>query len=138
MVDCEEGTIRQFEQQPYKPKYNRVRVGQISKIFITHMHGESLVVIRLILRALYPVVLLPGPPFRAFRRYLSHPLTRLPSHIPRACENAHIPTPTPAFTSCGHPPHIFYSMSGCIYVRDIVIQRRFPFSSDFRVVLMFS
>ena len=41
MVDCAEGTVRQFEKQPYRPGQQRLRIGQVSKIFITHMHGKS-------------------------------------------------------------------------------------------------
>ena len=40
VVDCAEGTVRQFEKQPSRPGQQRLRVGQVSKIFITHMHGE--------------------------------------------------------------------------------------------------
>jgi len=41
MVDCAEGTMRQFTQQPcrYGDKFYR-RVAKINKIFITHMHAD--------------------------------------------------------------------------------------------------
>lgn len=34
--------MRQFEAQPYRPAHPRLRASQVSKIFITHMHGESI------------------------------------------------------------------------------------------------
>ena len=37
MVDCAEGTQRQL-QRTYNP---RIHVKKISKIFVTHMHGEQ-------------------------------------------------------------------------------------------------
>ncbi|RDX54369.1 hypothetical protein OH76DRAFT_1398686 [Lentinus brumalis] len=40
MVDCAEGTVRQFEGQPYRPAHPRLRASQVSKIFITHMHAD--------------------------------------------------------------------------------------------------
>ncbi|KAI0716034.1 beta-lactamase-like protein [Cerioporus squamosus] len=40
MVDCAEGTVRQFEAQPYRPAHPRLRTSQVSKIFITHMHAD--------------------------------------------------------------------------------------------------
>ncbi|KAI0742085.1 beta-lactamase-like protein [Daedaleopsis nitida] len=40
MVDCAEGTVRQFEAQPYRPGLPRLRMSQVSKIFITHMHAD--------------------------------------------------------------------------------------------------
>ena len=39
VVDCAEGTVRQFAQQPFYG-HNRLRVSRLSKVFITHMHGE--------------------------------------------------------------------------------------------------
>ncbi|KAI0357300.1 hypothetical protein OH77DRAFT_1422895, partial [Trametes cingulata] len=42
MVDCAEGTVRQFALQPFNrnTENRRLRVSQVSKIFVTHMHGE--------------------------------------------------------------------------------------------------
>ncbi|TFK89376.1 hypothetical protein K466DRAFT_30400 [Polyporus arcularius HHB13444] len=40
MVDCAEGTVRQFINQPNLPGQSRAKIGRVSKIFITHMHGE--------------------------------------------------------------------------------------------------
>ena len=42
MFDCAEGTVRQFEAQPYRPAHPRLRSSQVSKIFITHMHADHL------------------------------------------------------------------------------------------------
>ncbi|KAI0787267.1 beta-lactamase-like protein [Fomes fomentarius] len=39
MVDCAEGTVRQFIQQPSRGQ-TRLRLGRVSKIFITHMHAD--------------------------------------------------------------------------------------------------
>ncbi len=41
MFDCAEGTLRQFSCQPYSNQ-PRLSVNNISKMFITHMHGASL------------------------------------------------------------------------------------------------
>jgi len=38
MVDCAEGTLRQFSRQPNG--LNRLKVSRVSKIFITHMHAD--------------------------------------------------------------------------------------------------
>jgi ribonuclease Z len=38
VVDCAEGTTRQFALQPHYTKPH-VRIQKVSKIFITHMHG---------------------------------------------------------------------------------------------------
>lgn len=39
VVDCAEGTVRQFAQQPYHD-HRRLRMGKITKVFVTHMHGK--------------------------------------------------------------------------------------------------
>lgn len=39
VVDCAEGTARQFLFQPYTPSRNNPKLYRLSKIFITHMHG---------------------------------------------------------------------------------------------------
>lgn len=39
VVDCAEGTTRQFVLQPHRPGVLRARINQVSKIFVTHMHG---------------------------------------------------------------------------------------------------
>ncbi|KAH8091789.1 beta-lactamase-like protein [Cristinia sonorae] len=51
MVDCAEGTVRQFASQPsrYGDKYYR-RAGKVSKIFITHMHADHTMGIITLLR----------------------------------------------------------------------------------------
>ncbi|KAI0357287.1 hypothetical protein OH77DRAFT_151898 [Trametes cingulata] len=43
MVDCAEGTVRQFALQPFNrnTENRRLRVSQVSKIFVTHMHDVS-------------------------------------------------------------------------------------------------
>ena len=41
VVDCAEGTTRQFQLQPASNK-PRLNLNRITKIFITHMHGDSL------------------------------------------------------------------------------------------------
>ena len=43
VVDCAEGTVRQFAQQPYRHGdfRSRLRLSQVSRIFITHMHGKQ-------------------------------------------------------------------------------------------------
>jgi ribonuclease Z len=38
VVDCAEGTLRQFAWQPYRA--HRLKVSRLTKIFITHMHGK--------------------------------------------------------------------------------------------------
>ncbi|KAJ3997969.1 beta-lactamase-like protein [Lentinula boryana] len=38
MVDCAEGTLRQFQLQPYSTDRSNLRLSQLKKIFITHMH----------------------------------------------------------------------------------------------------
>ena len=38
VVDCAEGTLRQFALQPHHDA-RRVKLPKLSKIFITHMHG---------------------------------------------------------------------------------------------------
>ena len=38
VVDCAEGTLRQFAWQPYGA--HRLKVSRLTKIFITHMHGK--------------------------------------------------------------------------------------------------
>jgi ribonuclease Z len=39
VVDCAEGTTRQFALQPHHTRPH-VRIQKVSKIFITHMHGR--------------------------------------------------------------------------------------------------
>ena len=41
MVDCAEGTLRQFALQPPKDIGKVLKASQINKIFVTHMHRES-------------------------------------------------------------------------------------------------
>jgi ribonuclease Z len=39
VVDCAEGTLRQFALQPSHTSYPPLKVSRVTKIFITHMHG---------------------------------------------------------------------------------------------------
>ncbi|KZT05689.1 uncharacterized protein LAESUDRAFT_726614 [Laetiporus sulphureus 93-53] len=39
MVDCAEGTVRQFAQQPWRD-YRKVKIMRVNKIFVTHMHAD--------------------------------------------------------------------------------------------------
>ncbi|KAF9066856.1 beta-lactamase-like protein [Rhodocollybia butyracea] len=56
MVDCAEGTLRQFQLQPYSPDRSNPRLSQLKKIFITHMHADHVMGIVPILRnVLFPV-----------------------------------------------------------------------------------
>ncbi|KIK63869.1 hypothetical protein GYMLUDRAFT_222288 [Collybiopsis luxurians FD-317 M1] len=56
MVDCAEGTLRQFQLQPYSPDRSNARLSQVKKIFITHMHADHIMGIVPILRSvLFPV-----------------------------------------------------------------------------------
>ena len=41
VVDCGEGTLRQFALQPSRPNQRTLKASRITKIFITHMHGEG-------------------------------------------------------------------------------------------------
>ncbi|KAH9846353.1 beta-lactamase-like protein [Lenzites betulinus] len=51
MVDCAEGTVRQFAQQPYvAPPGRKLRLSQVSKIFITHMHADHTMGLLTVLR----------------------------------------------------------------------------------------
>ncbi|KAJ4488240.1 beta-lactamase-like protein [Lentinula aciculospora] len=52
MVDCAEGTLRQFHSQPYSPDRSNLRLPQVKKIFITHMHGRIVPILR---NLLFPV-----------------------------------------------------------------------------------
>ena len=40
MIDGAEGTLRQFFLQPPKNSGKTLKVSQVSKIFVTHMHRE--------------------------------------------------------------------------------------------------
>jgi ribonuclease BN (tRNA processing enzyme) len=40
VVDCAEGTLRQFALQPYTLNSNFLRPDNVKKVFITHMHGK--------------------------------------------------------------------------------------------------
>ncbi|KAI0357292.1 hypothetical protein OH77DRAFT_1399539, partial [Trametes cingulata] len=61
MVDCAEGTVRQFAQQPFNrnTENRRLRVSQVSKIFITHMHADHTMGLLTVLRN---VLGIPKPP----------------------------------------------------------------------------
>ncbi|KAI0327438.1 hypothetical protein GY45DRAFT_1327664 [Cubamyces sp. BRFM 1775] len=61
VVDCAEGTVRQFAQQPYgygNPR-PRLRLNQVSKIFITHMHADHTMGLLTVLRNALGI---PKPP----------------------------------------------------------------------------
>lgn len=58
MVDCAEGTLRQFSLQP-EQEVERVKVSKVEKIFVTHMHADHVMgLITLLRNVLYPV---PNP-----------------------------------------------------------------------------
>ncbi|KAK0197346.1 beta-lactamase-like protein [Armillaria mellea] len=59
MVDCAEGTLRQFHNQPATyDSAQHLKVSRINKIFITHMHADHVMGIITFLRnVLYPVPL---------------------------------------------------------------------------------
>lgn len=40
VVDCAEGTLRQFSLQPPKDGRKTPKVSHVNKIFVTHMHRE--------------------------------------------------------------------------------------------------
>ncbi|KAF5357867.1 hypothetical protein D9756_001823 [Leucocoprinus leucothites] len=67
MVDCAEGTTRQFVLQPQRSNVPRVRISQITKLFVTHMHADHIMgiptLLRNILRA--PRIDAPPPPSNA-------------------------------------------------------------------------
>ncbi|KAF9036768.1 beta-lactamase-like protein [Panaeolus papilionaceus] len=56
MVDCAEGTTRQFQLQPYTdPAYNKVMISKVNKLFITHMHADHIMgTIAFLRNVLYP------------------------------------------------------------------------------------
>ncbi|KAI0942742.1 hypothetical protein AcW1_003294 [Taiwanofungus camphoratus] len=58
MVDCAEGTVRQFALQPFHDA-RRLKMSKISKIFITHMHADHTMGLLTILRN---VLGIPKPP----------------------------------------------------------------------------
>ncbi|RPD64308.1 hypothetical protein L227DRAFT_650479 [Lentinus tigrinus ALCF2SS1-6] len=68
MFDCAEGTVRQFEAQPYRPAHPRLRASQVSKVFITHMHADhtmgTLTFLRTVLGIPKPKLpgVIPNPP----------------------------------------------------------------------------
>ena len=41
MVDCAEGTARQFEMQPRGRGVETLRAQRVTKLFVTHMHGTN-------------------------------------------------------------------------------------------------
>lgn len=45
VVDCAEGTLRQFASQPRQGQF--LKVNDVSKIFITHLHGKCLAALSL-------------------------------------------------------------------------------------------
>ncbi|KXN87748.1 Zinc phosphodiesterase ELAC protein 1 [Leucoagaricus sp. SymC.cos] len=67
MVDCAEGTTRQFALQPNRPGVPRVKINQVTKLFVTHMHADHIMgiptLLRNVLRA--PRIDAPPPPSNA-------------------------------------------------------------------------
>ncbi|EIW53109.1 uncharacterized protein TRAVEDRAFT_175259 [Trametes versicolor FP-101664 SS1] len=59
LVDCAEGTVRQFAQQPQRGDYRKLRISQVSKIFITHMHADHCMGVLTVLRNALGI---PKPP----------------------------------------------------------------------------
>ncbi|EKM50977.1 uncharacterized protein PHACADRAFT_262883 [Phanerochaete carnosa HHB-10118-sp] len=49
MVDCAEGTVRQFSTQPHRDA-RRVKINDVTKMFITHMHADHTMGIITLLR----------------------------------------------------------------------------------------
>jgi hypothetical protein len=43
VIDCAEGTLRQFSLQPRRITGKTLKVGSVNKIFVTHMHRESVI-----------------------------------------------------------------------------------------------
>ncbi|KAI0749184.1 beta-lactamase-like protein [Daedaleopsis nitida] len=68
MVDCAEGTVRQFALQPSRSGQPRLRLARVSKMFITHMHADhtmgTLTFLRNVLGAAPPSSTNPPPPNR--------------------------------------------------------------------------
>ncbi|KAH7889797.1 beta-lactamase-like protein, partial [Phlebopus sp. FC_14] len=55
MVDCAEGTVRQFQTQPRGNNIQGLRAQRVNKLFVTHMHADHVVGIVPFLRhILYP------------------------------------------------------------------------------------
>ncbi|KAF5376535.1 hypothetical protein D9757_008283 [Collybiopsis confluens] len=56
MIDCAEGTLRQFQMQPFSPARSNPRLSQVKKIFITHMHADHIMgIVPLLRNVLFPV-----------------------------------------------------------------------------------
>ncbi|KAF8906066.1 beta-lactamase-like protein, partial [Gymnopilus junonius] len=54
MVDCAEGTTRQFFLQPYHPSQH-LRVQKVTKLFVTHMHADHIMgIVPLLRNILFP------------------------------------------------------------------------------------
>ncbi|KAG7092228.1 hypothetical protein E1B28_008594 [Marasmius oreades] len=55
MVDCAEGTTRQFANQPWTHGQRNPRLSQVKKMFITHMHADHVMgIIPLLRNVLFP------------------------------------------------------------------------------------
>ncbi|KAF9451213.1 hypothetical protein P691DRAFT_699774 [Macrolepiota fuliginosa MF-IS2] len=65
MVDCAEGTSRQFALQPQRPGMPRVRIPQVTKLFVTHMHPDHIMGIPTLLRNLLRAPPVDAPPARS-------------------------------------------------------------------------
>ncbi|OBZ72797.1 Zinc phosphodiesterase ELAC protein 1 [Grifola frondosa] len=60
MIDCAEGTVRQFAQQPFHDA-RRVKIGRLNKIFVTHLHADHTMGLLTILRNVLGIPKPTGP-----------------------------------------------------------------------------
>ncbi|KAK7466922.1 hypothetical protein VKT23_003986 [Stygiomarasmius scandens] len=78
MVDCAEGTLRQFSRQPFSSDNSHVRASRVNKMFITHMHADHVMGIIPMLRN----VLLPPPTGEAALSFLPDPTPKIEIYGP--------------------------------------------------------
>ncbi|THU99365.1 hypothetical protein K435DRAFT_777033 [Dendrothele bispora CBS 962.96] len=78
MVDCAEGTLRQFSRQPFSADNPHLRVSRINKMFVTHMHADHVMGIIPMLRN----VLLPSPTGEAALQFQPDPLPKIEIYGP--------------------------------------------------------
>ncbi|KAF7777465.1 hypothetical protein Agabi119p4_3537 [Agaricus bisporus var. burnettii] len=62
MVDCAEGTTRQFALQPNRQNASRLKMSQVSKLFVTHMHADHIMGITTFLRNILGAPRIDSPP----------------------------------------------------------------------------
>ncbi|EKM82945.1 hypothetical protein AGABI1DRAFT_125422 [Agaricus bisporus var. burnettii JB137-S8] len=62
MVDCAEGTTRQFALQPHRQNASRLKMSQVSKLFVTHMHADHIMGITTFLRNILGAPRIDSPP----------------------------------------------------------------------------